>query len=207
MKICSYILKTDSGFAPNPFYKCCTLAACTPNHMNARIRKGDYIAGYFTDRKDPNLVYWMKVDEVMDFQEYFNDPRFKRKKPNLKGSWISRCGDNIYFQDKSGNWLQAATLYHRSKDLIAKDTRYAIVYIGRTFSYFGGKAYADKNRLPKKIRPVLKKGRGIKYTREPDPNFKAYLAWLNSKPLGRHGDPRDKKAHSVCNNEVCKNRC
>ena len=105
--------------------------------MNARLKENDYIAGFFTDHKIPNLVFWMKVNEVMGYQEYFNDPRFQRKKPNLKGSWISRCGDNIYFRNKSGNWIQTATLYHRNRDSIAKDIRYSIVYIGRTYSYFG----------------------------------------------------------------------
>jgi hypothetical protein len=175
--------------------------------MNARLKGNDYIAGFFTDRKIPNLVFWMKVNEVMGYEEYFNDPRFQRKKPNLKGSWISRCGDNIYFQDKSGKLIQTDTQYHRNNGSIAKDTRYAIVYIGRTFSYFGEKAYIDTNRLPKNLRPVLKKGVGIKYTREYDPNFKEYLGWLKSKPLGRHGDPRDKKIHTKCNNEVDKKHC
>jgi len=207
MKICSYILTTDRGFAPNPFYRYCTLAACTTNHMNARIGKEDYIAGFFTDRKSPDLVFWMKVDEVMGYQEYFNDPRFQRKKPDLKGSWISRCGDNIYFQNESGNFVQTATLYHRNRVSIAKDTRYAIVYIGKIFSYFGEKAYDDRNSLPIKLRPVLKKGVGIKYTRESDPNFKDYLTWLNSKTLGRHGDPRDKRIHIKCNGGSNKKYC
>jgi hypothetical protein len=200
-------MTTDAGFAPNPFYRYCTLTACTPNHMNARLKENDYIAGFFTDRKIPNLVFWMKVNEVMGYHEYFNDPRFQRKKPNLKGSWLSRCGDNIYFRDKSGKLIQTATLYHRNNGSIEKDTRHAIVYIGRIFSYSGEKAYIDTNRLPKKLRPILKKGVGIKYTRETDPNFKEYLAWLKSKSLGRHGDPRDKKIHTKCNSGVNKKQC
>ena len=207
MKICSYTMISDKGFAPNPFYRYCTLAACTPNHMNARLKENDYIAGFFTDRKIPNLVFLMKINEVMGYQEYFNDRRFQRKKPNLKGSWISKCGDNIYFRGKSGNWIQTDTLYHRNKGSIAKDTRYAIVYIGRTFSYFGEKAYIDSNRLFKKLRSVLKKGVGIKYTRESDPKFKEYLTWLKSKPLGRQGDPRDKQVRIKCNSGVNKKQC
>jgi len=76
-----------------------------------------------------------------------------------------------------------------------------------TFSYFGEKAYIDSNRLSKKLRPVLKKGVGIKYTRESDPKFKEYLTWLNSKPLGRQGDPRDKQVRIKCNSGVNKKQC
>ena len=107
MKICTYTVKTDKGFAPNPFYRYCTLTACTPNHMNARLNSGDYIAGFFTDQIEPYLLYWMRVDEVLDYDTYFREPRYQKKKPKLQGTWISRCGDNIYYRDKHGKkWGQ-----------------------------------------------------------------------------------------------------
>lgn len=190
----------DAGFAPNPFYGYCTLTSCTPNLMHALLDKGDYIAGFFTDRSDPHLVYCMKVDEVLCYDKYFHDPRFKKKKPNLSGTWISRCGDNIYCRDKSGKWIQKNTLHRKEPNSVKKDTRYAIVYIGRKFSYFGASAYLKENRLPKSCRKALKKGKGIKYTREKDPYFEKYLAWLNSKPLGRHGEPRDREKPRLCIN-------
>src|ERR1035437_4186815 len=46
-KVCFYIMRVDTGFAPNPFHGVCTLAACTPNHQHARLFKGDLIAGCF----------------------------------------------------------------------------------------------------------------------------------------------------------------
>ena len=61
MKICVYTLTADTGFAPNPFHGTCTLAACTPNHMGAKLVKGDWIAGFFTNAKTPCLVYAMRV--------------------------------------------------------------------------------------------------------------------------------------------------
>lgn len=199
MKICTYTMTSDTGFAPNPFYGYCTLAACTPNHMHALLDKGDYIAGFFTDRASPYLVYWLKVDEVLGYDEYFHDPRFKRKRPNLSGTWLSRCGDNIYCHDKSGKWAQKDTLYHKEKDLFDKDTRYAVVYIGRKFSYFGANAYSKNNRLPKDCLGALKKGKGIKYAEgKTHPYYTKYLSWLNSKPLGRHGNPRDRDKKGEC---------
>ena len=199
-------MTSDTGFAPNPFYGYCTLAACTSNHMHALLDKGDYIAGFFTDRVDPYLVYWLKVDEVLDYDKYFHDQRFKRKKPNLSGTWLSRCGDNIYCRDKSGKWVQKDTLHHKEKDLFEKDTRYAVVYIGREFSYFGNNAYSQKNILPKGCGNALKKGKGIKYTkRNVHPYFTQYLSWLNSKPLGRHSNPRDNDKAAGCTAKVQRN--
>ena len=198
MKICTYTVKTDKGFAPNPFYRYCTLAACTPNHMNARLDSGDYIVGFFTNRDEPYLLFWMKIDEVLDFDAYFHDSRFQRKKPNLKGTWISRCGDNLYYKNERDKWEQIPTVYHDGAKSREKDTRHAIVYLGRCFSYFGENSYCPENRLPKKIQAIYKGGRGIKYIRDTATNFDQFLDWLHSKPLGRRGDPRDKEDRQSC---------
>src|SRR5205085_5511285 len=40
-RLYTYIVAKDSGFAPNPFWRLCTLAHCTPNHMNAQLQEGD----------------------------------------------------------------------------------------------------------------------------------------------------------------------
>ena len=42
MKYFAYILKLDSGFAPNPFYKFCTLATCKPE-TRKQAEVGDWI--------------------------------------------------------------------------------------------------------------------------------------------------------------------
>ncbi len=166
--------------------------------MNARIEEGDYIAGFFTSTGEPHLVYYMRVDDVLDYDEYFKGTRFQRKKPNLHGSWIERCGDNIYHLDLSGNWVRKKGLYHQENENFEQDTRYAIVYIGRTFAYFGEEAYSPHNRLAPTLQVALKKGQGIKYTRESDSHFAGYLDWLQSKTAGRHGDPRDRERPRSC---------
>jgi len=194
MKICSYTLTVDSGFAPNPFHGCCTLAACTPNHMGARLDEGDYLAGFFTVRGEPYLVYWMKVDGVLDYHAYFTDSQFQKKKPNMNGSWIDRCGDNMYHRDPTGEWVQEKSPHHHSHEQKKQDTRHSVVYFGKTFAYFGKESCSQQNRLdPVLARTVLKKGKGIKYTRDSDPEFARYLRWLQSKPVGRHADPRDRE--------------
>jgi hypothetical protein len=40
----SYVVRSDSGFAPNPFGEYCTLACCKPQ-IRKRARVGDWIVG------------------------------------------------------------------------------------------------------------------------------------------------------------------
>ena len=97
MRLYSYVVARDYGFAPNPFHGICTLATCKP-----RIRRsaevGDWIIG--TGSK-PNgmqgqLIYAMKVTDSCTFDEYWTNPSFQCKKPNLRGSLKQAYGDNIY---------------------------------------------------------------------------------------------------------------
>ena len=37
MKLLKYVMTSDKGLAPNPYFGVCSLALCTPNHMNARL--------------------------------------------------------------------------------------------------------------------------------------------------------------------------
>ena len=45
MKLFSYILARDFGFAPNPFYSICSLATCKPI-IRKKAQIGDWIIGY-----------------------------------------------------------------------------------------------------------------------------------------------------------------
>ncbi|WP_155628852.1 Nmad2 family putative nucleotide modification protein [Burkholderia stagnalis] len=46
MKLLKYVMTSDSGLAPNPYFGVCSLALCTPNHMNAKLKPGDWIVGH-----------------------------------------------------------------------------------------------------------------------------------------------------------------
>jgi len=197
MKICAYTLTADTGFAPNPFHGICTLAACTPNHMGAKLVKGDWIAGFFRKDRTPYLVYAMRVEEVKGYDSYYKDSRFQEKKPREDGLPEDRCGDNIYHRDTSGEWLRDKGHYHQDARAFKQDTRYAIVYIGGVhYAYFGSKAY--RNPLPDELRAVLKNGRGIKYTKESEPLFPSFLRWLEAMPIGIHGPPRNGERNGCC---------
>ena len=85
MKLCSYVVMIDSGFAPNPFWRYCTLAACTPNHMRLGLEPGDWILGNRSDHEH-RLIYAMQVDERLCLDCYYQNPRFVRKRPSNTGA-------------------------------------------------------------------------------------------------------------------------
>ena len=69
-RIHSYVVRYDSGFAPNPFYGYCTLATCKPNiRRSADI--GDWVVGSGSNdrtvRRGGRLVYAMRVRIVVKF--------------------------------------------------------------------------------------------------------------------------------------------
>lgn len=71
----SYVLAADSGFAPTPFWGCCTLACCKP-----AIRRvgdvGDLIVGLTPKAKGNRVVYIMRVADKLTFAEYWDHPGF-----------------------------------------------------------------------------------------------------------------------------------
>ena len=141
----SYIVARDYGFAPNPFHGYCTLATCKP-----KIRKyadiGDWVVGTGSKKRgrDGYLVYAMRVGETLSFDEYWNDPRFREKRPDMYASKKKAFGDNIYYISNSdGSWFQADS-HHSLRDGILnihnlrRDTNANRVLISDDFVYFGG---------------------------------------------------------------------
>ena len=144
VKLYSYIVARDFGFAPNPFYDFCTLATCKP-----RIRKtatvGDWVIGTGSKSKQRNgyLVYAMRVTETMSFDEYWKDARFCNKRPDMHASVKKSFGDNIYHKDPDSNeWCQVdshhsygdGTSNHKN---VCKDTKVDRVLVSDDFIYWG----------------------------------------------------------------------
>lgn len=104
-----YKLDHDYGLAPNPFGGIMTLAVCKGDiRKNQNLAVGDWIIG--TGSKKMNmlnrLIYAMRVEGVMTFDEYWNDPKFAFKKPDLNGSLARMYGDNIYHTSTDGQVVQ-----------------------------------------------------------------------------------------------------
>jgi len=82
MKLSAYIVKIDSGFAPNPFGGYCTLACCKPA-IRRHAKVGDIIVGTapVDHPRAGGLIYAMSVEKVLTIQEYWDADTFDFRKP------------------------------------------------------------------------------------------------------------------------------
>lgn len=85
MKIYSYTMTNDDGFAPNPTDEISTLAYCMVQ-MRRTVNSGDYVIGlagakYRQWRKTEYpaypVIYAMRVTDVIGFAEFGRDERFR----------------------------------------------------------------------------------------------------------------------------------
>lgn len=146
--IWSYKVARDFGFAPNPFGGVCTLACCKPD-IRKGAKKGDWIVGVGAKQNKlwGRVIYAMIVDEILNFDEYWNDLRFQRKKPVLGGSHKRFYGDNIYrWNPEIWDYSQSGS-HHSMEDgspntgNLKRDTaRTNRVLLAREYVYFGRNA-------------------------------------------------------------------
>lgn len=186
VRLYSYIVTHDTGFAPNPFWGCCTLANCKPVIRRA-ASEGDWIVGLSRKADGNRVVYAMKVDEIIDFATYFRDARFMGKRPDFtKSAVVYKCGDNIYEPLSNGNFRQLRSTHssgeHENPKTKAHDLKGRNVLIGRKYVYFG----IDGPELPPDLE-VLKVGRAHKcrFTREVVESFIAFISRFKGGVIGR----------------------
>lgn len=164
-RLYSYIVTHDTGFAPNPFKGICTLACCKPTIRrsvgNRWNRERDVWIIGLTPRKLRNKVlYIMKVDEVLSFEEYFQ--AYPDKKPEFDKVGEEKCGDNIYKPIDNSDKYEQLLSYHSptTKDGCScinnnqeRDLSGKYVLVAKEFVYFG-KASVDLSDDLKGIIPT-----------------------------------------------------
>ena len=144
-RLFTYIVRHDSGFAPNPFHDYCTVATCKPR-IRDTAQVGDWIIGTGSKSKDRDgfLVYAMCITETMSFNKYWKDKRFRRKRPKMDRGKKRACGDNIYHFDKQTKlWKQEPSFHScgdgsEDSDMLCRDTKVDRVLVSDDFIYFGG---------------------------------------------------------------------
>lgn len=196
-KLHSYVVARDYGFAPNPFYGFCTLATCKPD-MRKGVAIGDWIIGTGSKSKtrDGRLVYAMRVSEILSFEQYWGDPRFRQKRPNWHGSLKQAFGDNIYYRhSKPGQWRQMDSHHSlinggQNEANIDRDTKANKVLISDDFVYWGG----DGPEIPEfRGHRICKKGMGHK-ANFPDVVVQEFIDWVRHLGnVGYCGTPLDWK--------------
>ncbi|GHT36380.1 hypothetical protein FACS189427_07870 [Planctomycetales bacterium] len=192
MRLYSYVITRDYGFAPNPFWGYCTLATCKPK-IRKSAQVGDWIVGIGSGAKNSKmkgrLVYAMKVEQKITFDEYWKDTEFQNKKPVMNGSKRQNYGDNIYHsvgkkfvQEDSHHSLANGSV---NKFNLKKDIGGGFVLISKTYWYFG----KESPLIPQKLQEIIVKGRSYRIFEEEKLIFRLEN-WLRSFPeSGRRGNP------------------
>lgn len=195
VRLFSYVVVHDFGFAPNPFYGWCTVAVCKPA-IRRTARHGDWLlgTGSKTTGLDGRIVYAMRVEEILGFDAYWDDPRFARKRPRRDGNIKQLYGDNIYHHGPDESWQQEDSR-HSLKDgspnqgHIRVDTSTDRVLASETFIYFGGTGPVVPNRLRHDYAmDVVHSGRGHRCDFS-DVQRDATIDWIRSLGEGVRSDP------------------
>lgn len=196
MKINSYVVDRDYGFAPNPFYGYCTLATCKPV-IRRCAQIGEWVVGTGTRilnrEKCKYLMFFMEITEAMSFTDYWNDARFFLKRPDLKGSRKRSYGDNIYRFDSSDEQWRQINSHHSHDDgtpnvrNIVHDTQTDRVLVSNRFAYWGGAGPI----IPEALKSICKIGPGHKNHFSED-LVTQFVDWIGSIPdRGYCGRPLD----------------
>ncbi|HBH28492.1 MAG: hypothetical protein N839_0010695 [Desulfofustis sp. PB-SRB1] len=205
MRLHSYVVAHDTGFAPNPFWGFCTLATCKPV-IRRTATIGDWVVGISPKRRGNRVVFAMLVDEILDYVSYYRDHRFACKIPVYsKNGVIWKAGDNIYKPLANGTFRQLRSMHSRGErenpQTKAHDLSGENILIAKKFHYFG----ASGPELPLHL-TALKVGRAHKnhFTPETIANFVNFIAnfpaGLISKPT--HWPATDKSWQRVISDET-----
>ena len=208
----AYIVEHDIGFAPNPFFGVCTLATCKPE-IRGLASFCDWIVGIGSKAEGirGRMVFAMKVEEALTFDEYWEDERFQIKKPNFTGSLKQAQGDNIY-RRKHGKWVQKRSRHtHPSPEMTAshmrRDTCRNRVLISNHFVYYGAEAielpadFKDKSGFSLRLDGSGTSNGGLQRVRYFDDSalISRFEAWLEAEgQWGCVGEPCEwRKRNSI----------
>jgi hypothetical protein len=203
MKIYRYVVRYDVGFAPNPYFGVCSLATCKRD-IRKHAQIGDWIVGTGSAEHghEGKLVFAMLVDEIISFDEYWDDTRFASKRPRMGLSRKLAHGDNIYHRGPAGEWQQEDSRHsfyngQPNPGHVTSDTGVDRILLGRRFVYFGG----DGPLVPRHLREdfdfdFVHVRRGYR-VRLSDVQEAEAIVWLDSLGTGVLGRPREWPQHDT----------
>lgn len=193
----------DYGLAPNPFGGTMSLAVCKGDiRKNKNLNIGDWIIGTGSKklRLLNHLIYAMKVEKIITFDEYWNDPKYEFKKPVLNGTLVQMYGDNIYHTNPTTNTVIQEPCAHSlsssmpNQDHLERDARGRNVILSKHFYYFGDACPL----VPKKIRKICCPSRNYSYKDVDDAFIAKFVGWLEKTyTVGIHGDPVNWKEYHL----------
>jgi len=197
-----YKLDHDYGLAPNPFWGVMSLAVCKGDiRGNKNLEIGDWIVGMGSKKLnlENHLIYVMKVEKIITFDEYYNSLEYQCKKPIVNGSLVQMYGDNIYHKTPNGEYKQDPCA-HSNGDLtiniehLKRDTKGKNVLLSNTFYYFGDNC----PRIPEEFEGMCHTSRNYRYKDVNENDINHFLSWLRGNYVtGIHGDPINWKEYNL----------
>lgn len=190
-----YRMDHDYGFAPNPFWGVLTLATCKAQiRKSPALSRGDWIVGLgsVAMENEGRVIYAACVEEIISFDQYWNDERFQVKKPITNGTLLQMYGDNVYHTVK-GKVIQehcahSISALESNEGHLKTDASGRNVLICPKFYYFGSQCPL----LPDELEYIGETGnpRAIRVHDLDDAKIQAFVDWLASNyETGIHGDP------------------
>lgn len=215
----SYVVQTDAGFAPNPFFGVCTLACCKPAIRRAignrllrqsgwtdirELRRDDpgyvrsqniWVVGVagssLQDRTGRSVVYAMQVTDVLDFESYFDEHPEKRPvRTGLVTSDDPRWhGDAIYTGNDPATARQLAPSAHSDGDNEHQGNKEHDLN-GRYVLLSDHFLYFGKDAPYVPLEERLHHGRGHRSNHSSE-TLEELESWLNGPWSGSFNDARD----------------
>lgn len=187
----------DYGFAPNPFWGVMTLATCKGRlRHSSNLEIGDWViatGGCVLREYIEHLIFAMKVEKVITFDEYWDDLEFECKKPIFNGSIMQMYGDNVYHTDPQTKEVIQERCAHtvegknpQDTEQYKRDVKGKNVLISKTFYYFG----ANAPILPDEFKCMASTVRDIECNHVDELTVEMFADWLQSNyEVGVYGDP------------------
>jgi hypothetical protein len=181
MRLFSYIVTHDTGFAPNPFWGICSLANCKPT-IRRTAEIGDWIVGLSSKELGHQIIYAMRVNQIISYEEYFSDNQYKKKIPDFSiDGTVNKCGDNIYMPLGKKNFQQLQSMHSlkRSKIEDPKSKKHDLggknVLLSKDFYYFGSK----KVVLPESLNElIVGRAHKCRFNKEIIESFCSYISHM-----------------------------
>jgi hypothetical protein len=197
MALYSYVLRFDTGDAPNPYGGVCTLTICKPA-IRRTAQVGDWIIGTGS-RHSPvgdiagYLVYAMKVSHKLSLAQY--DAYCLQELPiKIPGHPLHHherenvVGDSLYDYSKPDKPQHRGSLVHSETWLQERDHSGYYALLADHFYYFG----KEPRALPLHLQPLVKGNQGH-YRRTNDSEIASFEAWLLQQGFERnkvYADPQ-----------------
>ena len=136
----------------------------------------------------------MQVEHALTFDDYWDDPRFLRKRPRRDGNLKQLYGDNIYHRGPNGAWQQEDSRHSLEGGLpnaghLRTDTSTDRVLVSQTFVYFGGTGPPIPAQLRSGHAMDLVHAHQGDRCNFPDAQRDAAITWLQSLGSGVRADP------------------